>query len=110
MAAARQRSRDPRIGMPDLQSAAFECQLPRNSRWNPSPLVQCFLVAGPRIEHDDPLAGTRKIVRGDEIVHAGADDSSDTVHYAPSSRIARAARRPGPPMTPPPGCVPEPHW
>ena len=68
-------------------------------------------------QHRDLQAGLREIGGGDQAVVAGADDDRVclilrghcTTPRLKSFRISCDALAPGAPMTPPPGCVPEPH-
>ena len=59
--------------------------------------------------HDENLlAAPSEQMRRDQRVDAGSDDDGVEAQ-ARFPRIAAAALRPEAPMTPPPGCVPEPH-
>src|SRR6202021_1394061 len=64
-------------------------------------------------EDEGPEALLREIERGDEGIVPGAENHDIALdgHYlCPASfKISSAARRPGAPMIPPPGCVAEPH-
>ena len=48
-------------------------------------------------------------MEGDGINGEIASDRDDPAAYPRSFRISRAAFSAGPPVTPPPGCVPAPH-
>jgi len=74
-----------------------------------------------RLQHQGLEPGAAEIGRTDETVMPAADDDGvigGTVlrlfahartRALKSFRISRAALAPGAPITPPPGCVPEPH-
>jgi hypothetical protein len=69
-------------------------------------------------EDERLVSGFGEIKGGDQPVVAAADDDDiagslwfAAIYAAPlmSFRISSAARRPGAPMMPPPGCVADPH-
>ena len=64
-------------------------------------------------ENEGPKTFLREIERGDEGIVPGAENHDIALdgHYlCPASfKISSAARRPGAPMIPPPGCVADPH-
>ena len=67
------------------------------------------------LEYERLESGLGQIKCGDQTVVAATDDDDvarlrPSVYAAfPSFRISSAARRPGAPMMPPPGCVADPH-
>ena len=69
---------------------------------------------GAALEDERLVAFFREIERSDESVVAAAENDDVALRghaqlLPESFRISRAARRPGAPMMPPPGCVAEPH-
>src|SRR5579862_7501019 len=74
----------------------------------------CAAGLGPALKNKRLESSFREIERGDESVVTAADDDhiAGLRHQAAplmSLRISSAAKRPGAPMIPPPGCVAEPH-
>ena len=69
---------------------------------------------GAALEDERLVAFFREIESGDESVVAAAENDDVALRghaqlLPVSFRISSAARRPGAPMMPPPGCVAEPH-
>ena len=100
-AARGQRHRDPWIG--PLQRQPFQSQRAQDLGRDPAFLARSVLA----LDHHHLAARAREELRRHQRVSAAADDDGPR-HGAP--RIARAALRPDAPITPPPGCVPAPHW
>src|SRR5687767_887084 len=107
MAAAGQRHGNPRIGAPDCEAMALELEVADDARRYPTRRVLGLVRA--LLEHLHLMSGAGEVMRAHQLVDAAAQDQHVRAH-APLRRIAIAALRPGAPITPPPGCVPEPHW
>ena len=98
-----ERHAQPRIGQSDGEGA--ERQLAHELRRHPTDRAPARRVL---LKDRDAVARTRQKIRRNQGVRLRADD--DDVAQARLPRISNAALRPEAPITPPPGCVPEPHW
>ena len=85
-------------------------------QWGGAPAGREFDLAidppeiGARLEQQDTHAGRGEPGRRHQRIRLAAEDYHIEGATHVSDRIRCAARRPAAPITPPPGCVLEPHW
>ena len=93
--------------MKNPETVPLEIEIANDRGRHPSRLQ---LILGKRgvLAHERHVpTSKREVIRGDELVRTVSDDDDAAQLTAPS--MVSAALRPDAPMTPPPGCVPEPH-
>src|SRR5690349_15899259 len=99
----------PRVPSMNLQTIACKIEiandLGRHCQWLERVVSRQWTLAHER----DLLSRAGEIVRRHQFVYPVANDNHADRHRD-SLNIVSAAFRPDAPMTPPPGCVPEPHW
>src|SRR5690606_27170647 len=105
--ASGQRGDRPRIGLRRDERLCIEAEIADDARRNPARLPP--IRARCAVDDGDCAACAREVMRRYELVRARSDDDGSRLQLAPPS-TAEAALRPEAPMTPPPGCVPDPHW
>src|SRR5262249_55546909 len=102
LGSVRKKRNRPRVWRFDLERQA---KLSHDLGRHPSKIANRWRAL---LHEEDLLSAPSEQVRRDQRVDARSDDDGVEAH-ARFPRIAAAALRPEAPMTPPPGCVPEPH-